>query len=209
MILEARERQSLAEVLVIASRLTRAGRARPAARSSSRPPTRSTSKFDDEKSEFSGYLKLWKWLEEGRGAHGHAGQSSRLAQAQQPPAGAAAARQLRQAAARARMARHPFAAAHRGGRARLAPERDAGHLRADAPGAAGRAARQHRLQERRRRLVPRRARHQVLAPPGRAPEQEAGALDRRGRAGRDHAPVRPRPRGDRAAVDARRSPATC
>ena len=24
-------------------------------------------KFDDEKSEFSGYLKLWKWIEEGRG----------------------------------------------------------------------------------------------------------------------------------------------
>ncbi|MCV4600471.1 hypothetical protein OFC63_31080, partial [Escherichia coli] len=24
-------------------------------------------KFDDEKSEFMGYLKLWKWLEESRG----------------------------------------------------------------------------------------------------------------------------------------------
>ena len=30
-------------------------------------------KFDDEKSEFMGYLKLWKWIEEGRGVHGHAG----------------------------------------------------------------------------------------------------------------------------------------
>jgi ATP-dependent helicase HrpA len=50
----------------------------------------------------------------------------------------------------------------------------AGHLRAGAPGAAGRPAGQHRLQERRRGLVPRCARHQVLAPPGRAPEQEAG-----------------------------------
>jgi len=29
-------------------------------------------KFDDEKSEFMGYLKLWKWIEEGRGLHGHA-----------------------------------------------------------------------------------------------------------------------------------------
>ncbi len=31
-------------------------------------------KFDDEKSEFIGILKLWKWIEEGRGMHGHAGQ---------------------------------------------------------------------------------------------------------------------------------------
>ncbi|HSI60700.1 MAG TPA: DUF3418 domain-containing protein, partial [Ideonella sp.] len=29
-------------------------------------------KFDDEKSEFIGYLKLWAWIEEGRGVHGHA-----------------------------------------------------------------------------------------------------------------------------------------
>ena len=27
-------------------------------------------KFDDEKSEFMGYLKLWKWLDESRGGHG-------------------------------------------------------------------------------------------------------------------------------------------
>jgi ATP-dependent helicase HrpA len=45
------------------------------------------------------------------------------AQAQQPPAGAAPARPFRQPAPRARMARHPFAAAHRGGRAGLAAER--------------------------------------------------------------------------------------
>ena len=30
-------------------------------------------KFDDEKSEFTGYLKLWKWLDEARGGHGTAG----------------------------------------------------------------------------------------------------------------------------------------
>ena len=45
--------------------------------------------------------------------------------------------------------------------------------------------------------------------PGAQPEQEAGPLDRRGRAGRDHAPVRPRHRGDRAAMDRAASPATC
>ena len=82
-------------------------------------------------------------------------------------------------------------------------------LRAAAPGAARRPARQRRPEERRGRLVPRRARHQVLAPSGRAPEQEAGALDRGGRAGRDDAAVRPRHRGDRAAVAAGSSPATC
>ena len=53
-------------------RAERPGRARPAAGGSRRPPTRSTSKFDDEKSEFMGYLKLWQWIEEGRGVHGHA-----------------------------------------------------------------------------------------------------------------------------------------
>ena len=46
--------------------------------SSSRRPTRRTSKFDDEKSEFIGYLKLWKWLDEGRGG-GTASTSCRTA----------------------------------------------------------------------------------------------------------------------------------
>ena len=32
-------------------------------------------KFDDERSEFMGYLKLWKWIEEGRG-HGVGGRRS-------------------------------------------------------------------------------------------------------------------------------------
>ena len=66
MILEARDRESLAEVLVIASALTgqdvrdRPLEAQAAADEKHR-------KFDDEKSEFVGYLKLWKWIEEGRG----------------------------------------------------------------------------------------------------------------------------------------------
>ncbi len=69
MILEARQRQSLAEVLVIASALSVPDvRDRPldqaqAADARHRP-------FDDEKSEFSGTLKLWRWLEEGRGGEG-------------------------------------------------------------------------------------------------------------------------------------------
>jgi ATP-dependent helicase HrpA len=70
MILEARERQSLAEVLVIAAALSgqdvrdRPIDAQQAADQRHQP-------FDDEKSEFIGTLKLWKWIEEGRGSHGH------------------------------------------------------------------------------------------------------------------------------------------
>jgi len=68
MILEAVQRQSLAEVLVIASALSGQDvRDRPldqqqAADEKHKP-------FDDERSEFMGYLKLWKWIEQGRG-HG-------------------------------------------------------------------------------------------------------------------------------------------
>jgi len=70
MILEARERQSLAEVLVIAAALSvQDVRDRPldqqqAADQKHKP-------FDDEKSEFMGTLALWKWIEAGRGVHGH------------------------------------------------------------------------------------------------------------------------------------------
>ncbi len=69
MIIEARARQSLAEVLVIASALSvQDVRDRPldqaqAADAKHKP-------FDDEKSEFVGTLKLWHWLEQGRGGEG-------------------------------------------------------------------------------------------------------------------------------------------
>ncbi|MDP4300449.1 ATP-dependent RNA helicase HrpA [Leptothrix discophora] len=72
MILEARDRQALHEVLIIASALSvqdvrdRPMEAQQAADEKHR-------KFDDEKSEFMGYLKLWHWIEEGRGQHGHPG----------------------------------------------------------------------------------------------------------------------------------------
>lgn len=72
MILEARERESLAEVLVIASALSGQDvRDRPL--EAAQAADEKHKKFDDEKSEFMGYLKLWKWIEEGRGVHGHAG----------------------------------------------------------------------------------------------------------------------------------------
>ena len=75
MILEARDRQSLAEVLIIASALTGQDvRDRPL--DAQQAADEKHRKFDDDKSEFTGYLKLWKWIEEGRGTHGHAGETA-------------------------------------------------------------------------------------------------------------------------------------
>ena len=71
MILEARERQSLAEVLIIASALSvQDVRDRPLEQQQAADEKHR--KFDDEKSEFMGYLKLWKWLDESRGGQGNA-----------------------------------------------------------------------------------------------------------------------------------------
>jgi ATP-dependent helicase HrpA len=72
MILEARKRQALSEVLVIAAALSgqdvrdRPQEQQQAADEKHKP-------FDDERSEFMGYLKLWKWIEEAAACHGHAG----------------------------------------------------------------------------------------------------------------------------------------
>jgi len=66
MILEARGRGALDEVLIIASALSvQDVRDRPLGLESQ--ADQAQAKFDDEKSEFSGYLKLWKWLHDARG----------------------------------------------------------------------------------------------------------------------------------------------
>ncbi|WP_332774865.1 ATP-dependent RNA helicase HrpA [Polaromonas sp.] len=66
MILEAKDRQALDEVLVIASALSvQDVRDRPMDKQAQ--ADQAHAKFDDEKSEFSGYLKLWKWLGDTRG----------------------------------------------------------------------------------------------------------------------------------------------
>ena len=66
MILEARERRALDEVLVIASALSvQDVRDRPL--EAQQQADQAHAKFDDDKSEFSGYLKLWKWINEARG----------------------------------------------------------------------------------------------------------------------------------------------
>ena len=66
MILEARERDCLNEVLVIASALSGQDvRDRPMEQAQAADEKHK--KFDDERSEFMGYLKLWKWLDLSRG----------------------------------------------------------------------------------------------------------------------------------------------
>ena len=69
MILEARQRGALDEVLVVASALSVPDvRDRPLDKQTQ--ADQAHRKFDDEKSEFSGTLKLWKWLEDSKGGHG-------------------------------------------------------------------------------------------------------------------------------------------
>ncbi len=69
MILEAKSRGALDEVLVIASALSvQDVRDRPMDKQAQ--ADQQHAKFDDEKSEFSGYLRLWKWLGDSRGGHG-------------------------------------------------------------------------------------------------------------------------------------------
>lgn len=66
MIIEARERHALTEVLVIAAAMSvQDVRDRPLEQQQA--ADNAHRKFDDEKSEFMGDLKLWKWLEELRG----------------------------------------------------------------------------------------------------------------------------------------------
>ncbi|HEX5311732.1 ATP-dependent RNA helicase HrpA [Aquabacterium sp.] len=70
MILEAKDRQALAEVLVIAASLSvQDVRDRPI--DQQQQADQKHKQFDDEKSEFMGTIKLWRWLDESRGGHGH------------------------------------------------------------------------------------------------------------------------------------------
>ena len=69
MILAAREMHSLREVLIIASALSvQDVRERPLAAQTQ--ADQAHAKFKDEKSEFSGYLRLWDWLQASRGGSG-------------------------------------------------------------------------------------------------------------------------------------------
>ena len=89
MILEARSRQALTEVLVIASALSGQDvRDRP--QEAAQAADEKHKKFDDEKSEFMGYLKLWKWLGDSKG--GNLVDPQDAASRHPPPEGAAAPR---------------------------------------------------------------------------------------------------------------------
>ncbi len=69
MIIEARSRNALDEVLIIASALSvQDVRDRPM--EAQQQADEAHKKFDDEKSEFTGYLKLWKWINAARGGDG-------------------------------------------------------------------------------------------------------------------------------------------
>jgi ATP-dependent helicase HrpA len=75
MILEAKSRGALDDVLVIASALSvQDVRDRPMDKQAQ--ADQAHAKFDDDKSEFVGYLKLWKWLGDARGGHDAAGNST-------------------------------------------------------------------------------------------------------------------------------------
>ncbi|HNG80343.1 MAG TPA: DUF3418 domain-containing protein, partial [Burkholderiaceae bacterium] len=81
MILEARNREALQEVLIIASALSvQDVRDRPL--EAQQAADEKHKKFDDERSEFMGYLKLWRWIEEGKG-HGEGHQAHKLSNRQQ------------------------------------------------------------------------------------------------------------------------------
>ncbi|WPB58789.1 ATP-dependent RNA helicase HrpA [Xylophilus sp. GOD-11R] len=86
MILEGRDRGALDEVLTIASALSvQDVRDRPM--DAQAQADQAHAKFDDDRSEFSGYLKLWKWLHDARGGAPVATTRRQMA-AQQPGAGA-------------------------------------------------------------------------------------------------------------------------
>ena len=75
MILAARDREALREVLVIASGLSvQDVRDRPIEQQQA--ADQAHVKFDDEKSEFLGTLKLWAWLEQSRGGPSRRGEDS-------------------------------------------------------------------------------------------------------------------------------------
>jgi ATP-dependent helicase HrpA len=85
MILEARSREALDEVLVIASALSvQDVRDRPM--EAQQQADQAHAKFDDEKSEFSGYLKLWKWLDNSRGGQAPGAVAVALQKGQGAPA---------------------------------------------------------------------------------------------------------------------------
>ncbi|ARU06898.1 ATP-dependent helicase [Comamonas serinivorans] len=83
MLVEAQARGALSEVLVIASALSLQDvRERPIEQQAQ--ADQAHAKFDDEKSEFSGYLRLWTWLHDARGGRAATTRAQMQAQEQGP-----------------------------------------------------------------------------------------------------------------------------
>jgi ATP-dependent helicase HrpA len=172
MILEARTRQALDEVLVIASALSvQDVRDRPM--DAQQQADQAHAKFDDEKSEFSGYLKLWKWIE-AQLAGGAAGQ---VDQGQQVANPRLSNRQYEQLLRKnfislrrvTGVARHSQSTAHGGGRTQMAHQHAHPPVTSSCTGHVGGFVGQHRVQtgvRHRQWRLPGCAQHQVLPAPG-------------------------------------------
>ena len=98
MLIEARERGALREALIIAAALSVPDvRDRPL--HAAAQADQAHAKFDDEKSEFSSYLRLWQWLQDAR--QGRAAKTRAEMPAAPAPAAASSAPSARQRAAQA------------------------------------------------------------------------------------------------------------
>ena len=157
MILEAREREALREVLVIASALSvQDVRDRPLEQQQA--ADQAHAKFDDEKSRVPRHAEA---LEVARAARAAGTASTGCRSASRSSCCATTSSRRAACASGATSTRSctrssPSTAG--------ASTRTPADLRAAAPVDARRPARQHRAQERRGRVVPRRARHPLLAP---------------------------------------------
>ncbi len=150
LLLAGRQYHCLDEILIIASALAlQDPRDRPSERREAADAAHQ--RFNDERSDFLAYIKLWAWFQE---AH--------EAQEDQQAVGERVPREVPVAAAPARMARAAPATACAGVGNGHALQRAARHLRTDPQGAADRPARQHRHTRGERAALPRPARDQVL-----------------------------------------------
>ena len=193
MILEARSREALDEVLVIASALSvQDVRDRPM--EAQQQADQAHVKFDDEKSEFVGYLKLWKWIHDARGGDtvGSASGGALGGADGAAPRGTRGSEAARATVRGAGVEGHLLATAHCGSGAQVAVECYACELRTVALVHVGWPVGQYRLQSRVRRAaggIPGGAGDQVFCASGGAFVEEAQPLDCGVGVGGDHASV--------------------
>ena len=177
MILAAREQGCLKEMLIIAAALSvQDPRDRPQEQAAA--ADQAHAKWKDEKSEFLSCLKLWAAADE---VWKHETSNKQRQWCRQNFISWLRLREWRDVHGQLMTLCHEHG---------WKENQLAGQLRGHPQGAADRPARPHRPEERGGPQLPRRARHQVLHPSRLGAGEEGRALDRRGRAGRDLAPVR-------------------